>query len=233
MTIFSCPVCGSRLEKRGKSYLCPNGHSYDIASEGYVHLLRPDEMHSKSPGDDKNMVAARRRFLEAGYYDIFSDRLNGLVRQYAGGGVFLDAGCGEGFYTGRMRACFPPGAADFYGFDISKRAIRLAAKKYRGISFAVGSMFHIPVVSAAADCATDVFAPIVPPELCRVLRPGGLLILAVPGERHLFGLKRPCTTPLMRTSAAARSTPGLNFWAALRCGTKSPSRGTASSTCLP
>lgn len=189
MTVFACPVCGERLEQREKTYQCPKGHSYDIASEGYVHLLRPDEKHSKMPGDDKNMVASRRRFLEGGYYDSFSDCLNELARQYAGDGkVFLDAGCGEGFYTGRMQSFFP-GNMSFYGFDISKFAVRSAAQKYKEISFAVGSMFHIPVVSGAADCAFNVFAPIVPDELCRVLRPGGILILAVPGERHLFGLK--------------------------------------------
>ena len=190
MTVFACPVCGEKLEKGEKAYRCPNNHSFDIASEGYVHLLRPDEMHSKIPGDDKAMVAARRRFLEAGYYHLFSEKLNELVKQYAGdGSVFLDAGCGEGFYTNHLRDSLTGNTAEFYGFDISKFAVKAAAKKYKEIAFAVGSMFHIPVVFGAADCVTNIFAPIVPAELNRVLKPGGLLVLAVPGERHLYGLK--------------------------------------------
>lgn len=193
MSAFACPVCGAPLEKEEKAYRCPKGHSYDIAKEGYVHLLRPDEMHSKSPGDDGEMVAARRRFLEAGWYECFSDGLDSLVLQNTRGEkpVILDAGCGEGYYTGRMAGAFRQAgrAAELFGFDISKTAVRLAAKRYREIPFAVGSMFHIPVPDSSVDCVTDVFAPIVPEELCRVLRPGAALILAVPGPRHLYGLK--------------------------------------------
>lgn len=211
MTVFACPVCGEQLEQRENADVCPRGHSYDIASEGYVHLLRPDEMHSKAPGDDKNMVASRRRFLTAGYYDLFSARLNELARPCTGGGgVLLDAGCGEGFYTGRMQSFFP-GNMSFYGFDISKCAVRLAAKKYRGISFAVGSMFHIPVVSSAADCVTNVFAPIVPAELRRVLKPGGTLILAVPGQRHLFGLKEVLYDSPYENEHRETEYPGFEF----------------------
>ena len=36
----------------------------------------PNKMHAKLPGDSKEMVAARRAFLNAGYYQLFSDRIN-------------------------------------------------------------------------------------------------------------------------------------------------------------
>lgn len=193
MTIFTCPVCHETLRRQEKSCLCPNGHSYDIAAEGYVHLLPPNKMHSKVPGDSKQMVAARRAFLEGGWYEPFSDQLNRLVLECAPSPapVLLDAGCGEGYYTGRLREALASNglAPQLFGFDISKFAVKAAAKKHREISFAVASMFEIPVQSGAADCVFNVFAPIVEDELCRVLRPGGTLILAVPGERHLFGLK--------------------------------------------
>ncbi len=193
MGIFACPVCGAPLRREEKTCRCPNGHSYDFAREGYVYLLPPNKRHSADPGDSKQMVAARRRFLESGGYELFSNRLNALVRDGAGGRrpMILDAGCGEGYYAGRLREFLLQSGMEpeQYGFDISKSAVRAAAKKYRGISFAVGSMFGIPVLPACADVVTDVFAPIVPGELRRVLRPGGLLILAVPSPRHLYGLK--------------------------------------------
>jgi 23S rRNA (guanine745-N1)-methyltransferase len=194
MGLFACPVCGAPLRREENACRCQNGHSYDVAKEGYVYLLPPNKKHSADPGDSREMVAARRRFLEAGYYRIFSDRLNGLVRDHvtAERPVLLDAGCGEGYYAGRLRAFLLENGVrpEQYGFDISKSAVRAAAKKYRDISFAVASMFGIPAVSGAADIVTDVFAPIVPGELLRVLRPGGVLILAVPSERHLYGLKK-------------------------------------------
>lgn len=194
MSIFACPVCGERLIPHEKTFDCPNGHSYDLASEGYVYLLPPNKKHSKMPGDDKEMVASRRSFLESGEYRLFSDALNQLSYQYSNHEkpVILDAGCGEGYYTGRLAESLSRHSvsAELYGFDISKFAVKAAAKKYKNISFAVGSMFGIPVLSESADLVTNVFAPIVPDELNRVTKPGGILILAVPGERHLFGLKK-------------------------------------------
>ena len=73
--------------------------------------------------------------------------------------------------------------------DISKFAVKAAAGKYKGIDFAVASLFHLPCAENSADVLTDVFAPIVPEEFFRVLKPGGVMILAVPGARHLYGMK--------------------------------------------
>lgn len=193
MTIFTCPVCGEKLDRLPKAYVCKNGHSYDIAGEGYVHLLPPNRMHAKVPGDNKEMVASRRRFLESGGYRLFSDKLNELVRAYSGvkSPTILDAGCGEGYYTGRLcdNLLDHGFAPSVFGFDISKFAVKAAAKKYKQISFAVAGVFNIPVESGSADVAVDVFAPVAEKELNRVLKPGGHLILAVPGRRHLYGLK--------------------------------------------
>ena len=189
--MFLCPVCGQPLQKQEKAYACPAGHSYDLAKEGYTYLLPPNKLHSKDPGDNKQMVAARRAFLETGLYRPFSDELNRLALEYAGrlpAPVVLDAGCGEGYYTGRLANAFE-GRARAFGFDISKCAVRAAAKRYKDVSFAVGSSFGIPFQSAGADLVVNVFAPIVPEELARVVKPGGYLILAVPGEQHLYGLK--------------------------------------------
>ncbi|MCI1966109.1 MAG: methyltransferase domain-containing protein [Oscillospiraceae bacterium] len=215
MGLFTCPVCGEPLRREGAACRCRNGHSYDIAKEGYVYLLPPNKKHSADPGDHKEMIAARRRFLEAGYYRVFSDRLNELVRDYVKKDhpVLFDAGCGEGYYTGRLRAFLLENGRkpEQFGVDISKSAVRAAAKKYRGISFAVGSLFAVPAVSGCADAVTDVFAPIVPEELLRVLRPGGLLLLAVPSERHLYGLKEILYDQPYENESRDTEYPGFAF----------------------
>ena len=185
---FICPVCGQRLAEREHSLVCESSHSFDIARQGYVHLVRPDRMHSKNPGDTKLMVDSRRAFLSAGYYDIFSDALCGLCAEYAGGNpVVLDCGCGEGYYTGKLKAALPQ--SEVLAFDISKTAVKAAAGKYKDISFAVASVFSIPVADSEIDILTDVFSPLAESEFLRVLKSGGVFIYAVPGERHLWGLK--------------------------------------------
>lgn len=67
-SLFVCPLCGGALTRREGSYLCPAGHCFDIAREGYTYLLPVNRKHSKTPGDDKAMAAARHAFLEKGYY---------------------------------------------------------------------------------------------------------------------------------------------------------------------
>ena len=102
----------------------------------------------------------------------------------------LDAGCGEGYYTDAVRRALPPEAdALVCGFDISKLAVAAAAKRYPQLELSVASCFAIPVADAAADLLLAIFSPIVPGEFARVVRPGGALLLAVAGPRHLFGLK--------------------------------------------
>ena len=97
---WQCPLCGEPLT--GDTALkCGRNHSFDRAKEGYWHLLPVQSMRTKAPGDSKEMVAARRAFLNAGYYGIFGRVLGELCLAYgASAGAdaplhLLDAGCGE------------------------------------------------------------------------------------------------------------------------------------------
>lgn len=194
MVLFRCPVCRSPLEDCGNHVACPNRHSFDRASEGYYHLLPSNKMHAKLPGDSKEMVAARRAFLNAGYYQLFSDGINEAAAKVLSGvksPMILDAGCGEGYYTARLKQALSEQRNDarIAGFDISKAAVKAAAKRDKEISFAVASIFDIPVADGCCDLVLNVFAPIVPAEFARVLKTGGVLLIAVPSERHLLGLK--------------------------------------------
>ena len=59
-----CPLCGETLENTEKSFRCPNRHSFDIARQGYVHLLPVQSKHSGGGGGAREQVISRRRFLE-------------------------------------------------------------------------------------------------------------------------------------------------------------------------
>ena len=104
MTIFRCPLCGGPLWEVPGGLRCPKGHRFDRAREGYVHLLPVGQKHSLAPGDDKAMVAARRAFLDRGWYAPLREALEQLAVVHTGGEpVVLDAGCGEGYYTHGIR----------------------------------------------------------------------------------------------------------------------------------
>lgn len=193
--LFRCPFCGGALSRQEHRAVCAQGHSFDVARQGYVHLLPVNKMHSKLPGDSREMVESRRRFLEAGYYAPFREELCRLAKRCAaalgsprGEGLSLcDAGCGEGYYTAGLEKALPQAA--LCGFDISKLAVKAAAGKYKGIQWAVASSFAIPLAGESVHLLTDVFSPLAAEEFARVLKPGGYFIYAVPGERHLYGLK--------------------------------------------
>ena len=76
---FCCPLCGGALVRQEHRAVCEKGHSFDVARQGYVHLLPVNKMHSKLPGDSREMVEGRRRFLEAGYYKAFREKLEELA----------------------------------------------------------------------------------------------------------------------------------------------------------
>ncbi len=195
MSVFCCPVCGALLADEPKRLLCPKGHSFDKAAQGYVHLLPSNKMHAKLPGDSKEMVAARRRFLELGAYRPFRDEICRIVTEQlraVDSPVLLDAGCGEGYYTCAILDSLKAAGknAVVCGFDISKFAVKSAAARSREPALAVASCFSIPVAENSVDGLVAVFSPIVPSEFARVVKKGGFLLLAVAGERHLWGLKQ-------------------------------------------
>ena len=188
-----CPVCAAPLTEEDKRFFCGHGHSFDKAREVYVHLLSSRHMNSKIPGDNKEMVSARARFLSAGYYAPLAERLCVLCLDVGEGqrAAILDAGCGEGYYTQKIYDGMhlhgrPP---DMLGVDISKAAVKLASRRLPQARFAVASVFELPVFDQTFDAVVNVSAPVCEGEVFRVLKPGGRAFFAIPSTRHLMGLK--------------------------------------------
>lgn len=190
-SLFRCPLCAKALTREEHRYTCPDGHSFDRAAEGYTHLLPANQKHSKNPGDDKQMVAARCAFLDKGYYAPLRDTLSDLaIRLLADtpSPVLLDSGCGEGYYTAGLAAALP--LARVAGIDISKFAVRRAAKRVKQGEFAVASAYHLPVPDVSIHLLTNIFSPLCAEEFFRALKPGGYFLYVVPSERHLWQMKQ-------------------------------------------
>ena len=193
MSLFVCPHCAAPLLREAGRYACPNGHSFDLAREGYVHLLPANRKHSKAPGDDKGMVIARNQFLSKGYYAPLRDALCTLALEHTGEQVsVLDSGCGEGYYTAGIYAALTGDGrqVDLAGIDLSKPSVRLAAKRLPQGEFAVASAYHLPVADGSVDLLLNCFSPLALEEFRRVLRPGGLFLYVVPAANHLWELKQ-------------------------------------------
>lgn len=192
MSLFRCPLCAAPLEREAGAYRCPAGHSFDTAREGYVHLLPSNQKHSALPGDDRDMVLARREFLSRGYYQPLLNTICSRILAFSGETpVLLDAGCGEGTYTAGVYQALRsagkrPRAA---GTDISKFALRTAAKREKGVEFAVASSYHLPLADGSVDVLLNCFSPLALEEFRRVLKPGGRFLYVVPGPRHLWEMK--------------------------------------------
>lgn len=190
---FRCPLCGGALERTEGSLRCAAGHCYDIAREGYTYLLPVNQRHSKAPGDDRAMTAARSAFLEKGYYGFLCRALCELAEEYTTHApTVLDAGCGEGYYTAALlHSLSATGKSPrVAGLDISKEMVRRAAKRARGAELAVGSVYHLPVADESTDLLLDCFSPLAIDEFRRVLRVGGHFLYVVPAAEHLWEMKQ-------------------------------------------
>lgn len=205
-----CPLDNHPLQRSGASWRCASGHTFDIAREGYIHLLPVQNKRSRDPGDSKEMVAARRRFLGAGCYQPIAAAvsravLRGTIRNSVHHAQSdtppeaelrcLDAGCGEGYYLRELAAAnvdidsLSTKSLALIGLDISKWAVLSAAKQDKRMCWVVGSNANLPVESHSLDCVLCMFGFPVYAEFLRVLKPGGFLLQVDSGPDHLRELR--------------------------------------------
>lgn len=177
-----------------RSYRCGQGHHFDRSRSGYVNLLVSQHKKSRHPGDADEMVLARQRFLEKGYYQALAQTLGQLIGAEGAAKQLniLDLGCGEGYYLQHIMATrrqfVQQELWQYVGIDISKRAIHEHAKRRLGVQLAVASAKHLPFEQGQFDLLLSIFAPIYLEEAARVLNQQGILMMVGPGKRHLQGL---------------------------------------------
>jgi len=98
-------------------------------------------------------------------------------------GRVLDVGCGDGFFTSQILQRF--NLKNVYGLDISSKAVDLARLKHPEINFQQSALNHIPEETNSIDSITmiEVIEHLVDiegtlKELFRVMKPGGILLIA-------------------------------------------------------
>ena len=179
-----CPVCNMPIVPGETVWRCAQGHSFDVARQGYVNLLPVQQKHSLHPGDTPEQVRARRRFLSAGFYAPIAAavcELLGSARRV------LDVGCGEGYYLRQFGQAHPE--AERWGLDISRDAVRLAAGADKAGHYLVATAARLPFADGSFDALMSLFALTVPEEFFRVLTSGGVYLQALAAPDHLQSLK--------------------------------------------
>lgn len=212
---LACPLDGARLQRKGSAWCCAAGHSFDIAAQGYIHLLPVQKKRSRDPGDSKEMVAARRRFLNAGHYQPIAAAasratLTGLPPETRMS--VLDAGSGEGYYMRQLAAAASAEGKPLamLGLDISKWAVLAAAKQDQRPNWVVGSNANLPVLPGTLDRVLCMFGFPVYSEFARVLKAGGELLQVDTGPNHLREL-REIIYPSLKPERSADAPPPDGF----------------------
>lgn len=185
-----CPLDQQPLGFDGTAWKCSHGHSFDMAKQGYLNLLPVQQKRSRSPGDSKEMVAARKQVLDSGVYQPIA---NALIQQISPllladeAKTVVDAGCGEGYYLEQIQQQFPHHR--YCGFDISKWAVAAAAKRSKAIAWLVASSKNPPLLPQQTDLLLCLFGFYSFAGFSRLLRTGGKLLLLDPGPRHLIEMR--------------------------------------------
>lgn len=186
MSVLKCPVCSQDLFRIENCLKCHNNHSFDLAKEGYVNLLSAHKS-GDSVGDNKEMARFRRDFLNKDYYITLAEAVGDCLEKYSvENDTVLDICCGEGYYTNHLSLKYN---RDYYGFDISKNMVRLAAKRKCGAQFFVANISSIPLKNESVNFAFHLFAPFHSGEFTRILKKDGVIVTAIPGKEHLYELK--------------------------------------------
>lgn len=194
--LLICPVCDGALRQVGQTLQCPQAHSFDIAREGYVNLMI-GHRRPKISGDTKDMLRARRAFLEQGYYQSLSDSLNQRAGAFLADAGYsepaiVDVGCGEAYYLDRLKQHLDALRADVcsFGIDSSKSAAQMAAGRYGDLRLVVANVNRkLPFATRSIMLMTNIFAPRNVDEFDRVLAQECMLLIVIPTPNHLAAIR--------------------------------------------
>ncbi|WP_375164260.1 putative RNA methyltransferase [Zhihengliuella sp.] len=217
--MLACPVCRESLlcAEEPRRLICPTGHRYDAAKQGYFNLLTG--RGTKFREDTAEMVAARASFQTAGHYEALAAQVAATVVRHldpvgatdAEAVRIVDAGAGTGYYLDRVIGALestatrrdhpeqrqgqehcgsavrvpPQLEVQAIALDISRYAMRRAARIRRTTALVCDLWQPLPLHDAGVDVLLNVFAPRNGAEYGRVVRPGGLVVVVTPLPHHL------------------------------------------------
>jgi 23S rRNA (guanine745-N1)-methyltransferase len=188
---LACSVrgCGQPLVRDQRVFVCSAGHSFDIASSGYVNLLQPQDRRSPAAGDSKAAVHARAALEDAG---IGRALTSGIIERIVAPGLPVDAvaadlGSGSGALLGTLCRDRPIAGL---GIDLSAAAADIAARRFPALTWIVANADRrLPLLDSSVDLVLSIHGRRNPAECARVLTATGLLWVALPAPDDLIELR--------------------------------------------
>ena len=193
-TTVTCPVCDMPLQfsdETRKSLRCVSSHRFDAAKQGYFNFLTGKGTNYLE--DTSAMVQAREAFQSSGHYAPLAGKLSELVEKYRQGSTLdlLDAGAGTGYYLNQILTATGNCQQDALALDISRFAMRRAAKLPSTMAVVWDVWRRLPSADASRDVVLNCFAPHNPAEFRRVLREDGACIVVTGEPDHLNEVIEP------------------------------------------
>ena len=200
MIDLRCTVrnCSETLNLNGNTLRCAANHCFDRAREGYWNLTQPQDKKSSSPGDSDEAVLARHRWLERGHAVGLVESLKQWTDSRNAAEPVVDLGCGEGSFG---PALFSERVESYCGIDLSRRAIKLAARRCPDATWVLANADRgLPFADRSVGMVVSLFGRRPVKEIERVLADQGKCVFAIPGEEDLIELREQTQTEGHRRS---------------------------------
>ncbi|MRG86098.1 putative RNA methyltransferase [Salinibacillus xinjiangensis] len=191
--LFSCPVCGEKMQVfELKSLVCTNQHSFDFTKQGYLNLTTQqiNTKYSKELFESRKMLMADVGFFDS-LVEKITEQIHSFVNNSAEELTLLDMGCGEGTHLVKIGETLkvqnqPTTVA---GIDLAKEGIKAAAKHYPGKIWTVADLSNTPFQSKQFDVILNILSPSNYAEFKRLLKTDGIVIKVIPQEGYLKELR--------------------------------------------
>ena len=201
--------CAKPLTRAEKTWYCESGHTFDIARSGYLNLIQPQDRRSLNAGDGRETVAARRALLDSGFGTALRAALLETIDSLALAPALqaVDLGCGEGYFLAEL--CAQTGFQGC-GIDLSAHAVESAARRFpQHLWIAANADRRLPLLDSAWDLVLSIDGRRPRDEIARVLRPDGLLLVAIPAANDLIELRGAVLAEVLLTDQVAKAEAAL------------------------
>lgn len=213
---FQCPTCGLLLQQHQASqgFYCANKHHFDRSEQGYWVFTQPQRQ--KPTGDSRQQVRAKRFLLESGIFSPLIDRMAMMILSLQKEELsLLDYECAEGFYLRALSSKLAELAngvnVHYSGVADAENAIFAAAKVQTPGILCLSTSKVLPFADNSIDLVTVIDKPLKGKESVRVLKEQGVMLLVLPGPRHLWQLKEYIYPDLTEKSVQINLPSGLSI----------------------